>query len=54
MAYQLHALHPLLSLALLHAAIAGVWLFFPVWSRVSSTIVPPISMCADGCGVIPW
>ncbi len=27
-AYQLHALHPLLSLALLHAAIAGVWLFF--------------------------
>ena len=26
--YQLHALHPLLSLALLHAAIAGVWLFF--------------------------
>jgi len=26
--YQLRALHPLLSLALLHAAIAGVWLFF--------------------------
>nr|WP_205747971.1 site-specific recombinase [Desulfuromonas acetexigens] len=26
--YQLHVLHPLLSLALFHAAIAGVWLFF--------------------------